>query len=488
MKKIILVVFAFFVFINTVFAGWDIIKPTAKSHFISPDDQLIHTINIIKSEDSDNAVVYFNYYSNEITQGTIERPTCVIRDGAGWLGRLVVFNNDGTQEFKNKDNDLILFRKIAEKGNSWRMTDLERGNYIKATVTGKTFEEILPGISDSVKTIELAVMNIQDNRVPSPLNGKKFRLSKNHGLIELYNMYFFPDSLIRITLAGIENIAGLKPITFKDVFDFDIGDEFHIYEGDTSTTNYGILKWRRITVVDKTFFENEQVVDYEVKHEIMEVRFYTQVYDTSYSDNFVHLRYDLRKYRDYLPEQSYLTFPRREDTMLTMNKFFYGEYGGRQVIRTWKLYERFIPPCFIPTNRIGIKYYSYIEGCGDFFEQDYGYQKVWRRLLYLNKNGTEWGKKLDFIVSVQENTDAAHTPEIINEILINDPILKISTDSDGFYKINIFDINGKKVRSGSYYFSNGINEIPLEHLQNGFYFVHFSRNGKLFYGKFLLIE
>ncbi len=488
MKKTFLIIIVLVAGFIPLCAELDIIKPELRMHFKAPFDSTIRSISIIKSEDTDSGTVYFNYYTNEITDGSIQNPTCVIENGAGWLGRFVFFSKNDTQKFLNRANNFIHFNKNAARGEYWRLTDLQSGNYIIATVTAVNFSEILPGLKDSVKTIELKVVNSQNKLTASPLNGKKFLLSENYGLIELFDMYYFPDSLISIKLAGIENIAGLKPVTFKDVFDFDIGDVFHIYEGDTSVTSYGVLKRRRITVVGKTYFESEQVVDYEVKHEIMEVHFYNNDYDTSYSDNFVHLRYDLKKYKDYLPEQSYLTYPRREDTMLTMNKFFYGEFGGRQVIRTWKLYERFIPPCYVPTQRIGVKYYYYIEGCGDFFDQDYGYQQVWRRLMYFNKNGSEWGEKLDFVVGVDEKNISAHYLKIINELLINDRILKIDAEKDGRYKIKIYDINGKKVLERTIYFNRGVNEIPLVHLQDGFYFIRISGNGSLLHGKFVLTE
>ena len=229
-------------------------------------------------------------------------------------------------------------------------------------------------------------------------------MSKNYGVVRTFNIFNFPDSLDYLLLSGINSSTrlGIKPITFKDVFNFDIGDEFHIFEGDTMFNQNGDMTWRRIKVLDKTYYETENMFDYEVDVKLMQIAWEGNNYDTVFTDNIANLRIELNNYPDYLPDESYL-LKNFSDTSLSSNKFYAGEYGNRQVIRPGKLYRQFMLPCFIGQNPQGELHYSYIEGCGEFYEQDYFYGQVWKRLIYYNKSGKEYGKNLDFVVEVAES-------------------------------------------------------------------------------------
>jgi len=385
--------------------------------------------------------------------GPVNRPNCVIEKGAGWLGRKVFFGSDKSQFFKNKDDETILFYPLAYVGATWKLMDLDFGNYVQAAVKEVGSSKLFSA-NDSIKKIELQVFNNKNEAINSKLNGMYFILSKNFGLTVMYNMFHFPDSLGRYNLRGFNNgkLEGIQPITYKDAFDFEIGDEFHIYEGDTSINNEGVLVYRRITVEAKVFFEDENTYDYEVKQNVMQVRFNNSEFDTAYNDNYAHIRIDLNKFTDYTPEKSYFVDLSDRDSTLTSNMIFVGQYDNRQVIKPWIKYDYFKYPCFVYSPNSDTRAYSYIEGCGEFFEEAVYYGSTWKRLMYMKKGEAEWGKPLDFIVGVDEdNQKNLEKNNFIEAKIYPNPISDFATVSfnlkerGGSLNIKIYDITGREL-------------------------------------------
>lgn len=487
LMKILLIIALIVLTQSIAFAtDWDIIKVFEKSNFISLQDSTIHSIDMIREYDTGDGIEYYNYYSPEITSGTVQNPKCVIFQGAGWLGRKILIKKEGKQFFQNYENKLIQFNITARLNDKWQLTKLKYGNYIEAEVIALSYKTVLPGISDSVKIIKLTEKNNQDSIVDSPINNLTFELSKNYGLTLLYNMYFFPNTINQYRLAGIENLSGITPIKFKDVFDFQINDEFHIYEGETSASDISILTWRRIRIIDKNYIPEKEIYDYEVENKVMQVQIISNKSDTIYNNNFVHLQYKLNDYTDYQPEQSYL-YTTFNDTLLTSNGFLTNQYGGRQVIQNLKIYQQDTPPCFIKYQRQGFKFYSYIEGCGDFFEQDLGYGHKWRRLVYYNKQGKKWGKPLDFIVSINNNPPETGI-HLINEILTADENLQLYIQTDGYYQIHISSLNGIQILNQTLRLYSGKNSIKLAELSTGTYFIFIQKGKQIFKEFFVVIK
>ena len=482
LQYIILTFICSFYILNA--ADWDVIVPENVSYFISPDSAF-HVIDIQNEIKAESGIEYYNFYSNEITMGPVNRPNCVIEKGAGWLGRYV-FIGQNYCFFKNKDNETIQFEINARQGDSWILMDLDFGNYVKATVV-EISEKTIFGTSDSVKKIELGVYNNKDESVNSKLNGRFFLLSKNHGMTSMFNMFHFPDSLGQYHLIGFNDGAtsGIEPIKYIDVFDFDIGDEFHIYEGDTTENNNGVLVFRRLIVLNKTYFENERTFDYEVEQKVMQVRFAGQVFDTVYNDNFVHIRINLDDYQDYIPEQSYLTDFNDRDSTLTSNMIFTGMYDGRQVIIPWIRYEFFKHPCYVYSPNSSLRQYHYIEGCGEFFEEAYWFGKMWKRLVYLKKGDKEWGKRLDFVVGVEENTDK-QSINIQQEVRNNELILQSEISS--IFHLSVYSNNGRFIFSEKINLSVGTNIIPLAKCTNGVYLVILKNDNDKYNGKILVTD
>jgi hypothetical protein len=155
---------------------------------------------------------------------------CYSPFNSSWIGKMIIIRPDGENIFINHKNDSIRINTLANIGDSWDMCD--QGNVV-ATVTGIK-DTVILGLNDSVKTITLNSTILQ-------INGKKITLSKHYGLIRLPDFYDIPDNLyatdyaseyvyINYNLVGMSNPeSGIQNLTLRDVYTYNIGDEFHRY-------------------------------------------------------------------------------------------------------------------------------------------------------------------------------------------------------------------------------------------------------------------
>ncbi|GHV25514.1 hypothetical protein FACS1894176_04160 [Bacteroidia bacterium] len=162
---------------------------------------------------------------------------CYTPYGASWLGEKIIISANWNN-FINK-NDTIRIKTDAVLGESW-IVDEGLISKMVAKVTSHKIESFL-GLEDSVKTISFQAYDL--NNVPidrNLMNNKTLKISKNYGIIQgfdflpqiqpvLHNIYQ------EYTLAGLSNPkAGIQNITWFDIWDFQPGDELHIYEREIS--------------------------------------------------------------------------------------------------------------------------------------------------------------------------------------------------------------------------------------------------------------
>lgn len=149
---------------------------------------------------------------------------------SSWIGRMVIIRPNGENIFINYKSDSIRIKTLANTGESWNMC--VQGNVV-ATVT-ETKDTLILGLADSVKTITLTSTITQ-------INGKKMTLSQHYGLVRLPDFHDLPDNpyiseytygyiYLDYTLVGMSNPeAGIQDLTMRDVYTYNIGDEFHWY-------------------------------------------------------------------------------------------------------------------------------------------------------------------------------------------------------------------------------------------------------------------
>lgn len=163
---------------------------------------------------------------------------CYSPVNASWIGAKVIVKENGDNLFFNKHGDTICIKTKAEPGDHWIAFSKGDTLYVQAYVEHKLEENFL-GLVDSVKTIAFSGHGIEANHNGAGLNQMTIKLSKNHGIIKTLNFYLFPDLWVyyperwleEYELVGLsEPQVGIKNLTWRDVHDYQVGDQYHILD------------------------------------------------------------------------------------------------------------------------------------------------------------------------------------------------------------------------------------------------------------------
>lgn len=151
--------------------------------------------------------------------------------GGSWLGKKVIKQADGTFLFDDLAGDTVVIKTQANIGDTWTFYRDTTNTSYKATITGVDTMTIL-GVVDSIKKITIeadinGVINSQD-----PVNNFEIILSKNHGFVQVFDLYTFP---YRLTTSGL--IFGVS--SYDYYLDLLLGDVVTL--GDGIASNYNLV-------------------------------------------------------------------------------------------------------------------------------------------------------------------------------------------------------------------------------------------------------
>jgi len=164
--------------------------------------------------------------------------------GPSLMGSKIVIQDNGHNIVFNKNEDSIKICTKAKLGESWTITLPNQEVSINATVIDHKAENFLE-LTDSVKTIQFQTVNEADS-AKLDIFGLTLKLSKNYGLIQGIDFREFPKhswrnnfSFKELQLLGLTNPSkGVQNFTWFDVYDFQVGDEFHGKNCDHCVNNH----------------------------------------------------------------------------------------------------------------------------------------------------------------------------------------------------------------------------------------------------------
>ena len=140
--------------------------------------------------------------------------------------------NNGWFRFINEQRDTLYLKSNAALNDSWRFCKLPSKGMILATCCAIQTDTVL-GVAEMVKVITFQGKDSLGQNIAHFCNGKNIRLGQHYGLVRTYDLYHFPDSTEIYNLAGRNDPAiGFQGMTWHDIYNFDVGDEFH-YTGYT---------------------------------------------------------------------------------------------------------------------------------------------------------------------------------------------------------------------------------------------------------------
>ena len=194
------------------------------------------------------------------------------------LGRKIYKTQAGWFYLFNRNGDTVKINTQATLNQSWRFCPLPANGYLEARVTSVISDSVL-GTTDAVKMITLQAKDAGNNNIAHVLNQKSIGLSKHWGLSRMLDVFSAPNDTTLYTLAGKSLPAvGIQNLTWPEIYDYQVGDEFH-YTGWASTAT-----WKTIMkVLTRTDYGSDSV-KYTFEHcqQQMSATYphYTTVYDT----------------------------------------------------------------------------------------------------------------------------------------------------------------------------------------------------------------
>lgn len=395
---------------------------------------------------------------------------CYTPYGDAWIGGKIIVKDNGTNLFFNKYRDTIRIETQAKLHDEWTAFHLQDSLTIKATISKHDTMEFL-GLVDSVKTIDFTAYDKYLN--PVEINSRsnwQMKISKNHGLIQTFDKYYFAlpykgYSLINeqnrlYTLVGLSAPeVGFQNITWFDVNNFQPNDEIHIIEKDVDSEGPEISR-----IINKIRYkylsrsETDSSINYSIERtksiskQFNDSSFYSYSHDTIISTVYKDTIFDMLPGQpiidDYTLYQNIMT---REMKSNTDNV---SAFGGED--SCW--YEIIYDGCWTEHFYSGLG--------GPYYYCDYlftmGYSE--RKLVYYKKGNVEWGTPL-VITAVDEKhaeNNAKLYPNPASDFVT---IEKNTSTKDLFFELT--DLNGRKILSRI--LDSNIKQIELKNLEPGIY-------------------
>ena len=262
--KILLFLICIIVYSNIIAQNYRAIKSDAEYYFLcnTCNYKDINGIRIDSVQPIANDTILLNF---KTMRNPIFSDTCGNLYGASWLGNKIILKSNGYNYFFNKYSDTIKINTLAHINDNWNFYKFPNKNYIEATIVNIDTTLFL-NIIDSVKIIELQVKDSLGNNVSNNINNSTFTLSKNYGFVKMPDFYEFPyDSIPDVTSTSIEGLQNYSPeyyligktnpnigivnITAENIFDYNVGDEFHTEKINTifgPGTKYIILTINKV--------------------------------------------------------------------------------------------------------------------------------------------------------------------------------------------------------------------------------------------------
>jgi hypothetical protein len=405
-----------------------------------------------------NDSVFLSYRSIIDTGGT-----CMDTTNGSILGLKIYKKNNGWFYFFNRYNDSIRINSQAALNDSWKFINLPNGGYLQAEVTGIITDSVL-GTTDQVKIISFQAKDGNNNNIGHVLNQRSIKLSQHYGLTQMLHVYFIPDDTTAYVLAGKSHPAiGIQEITWKDIYNYDIGDVFH-YAGYASGPGGSGVWERRQLVLNKIVYGINDSVLYLIERCVSEgggppPYSYTWIDTTNVMCNFDQLM------DNALPE---------EFNNINCTNEYYRKIGFNHQRQTKgiNLYiwcnQGPLHNCWLnPYPPLSIK--EYTEGLGCTYNL-YEYSREY--LVYYQKGSETWGTPVTTDCGIQLGTGQKQKAgEITLQIIPNPVEYQAEIILDGFdyhdnLKYVLYDYSGHMVKEGNvesnifsfdrWGFSNGI--------------------------------
>ena len=469
----------FFCMIVTCTYGqdWQTIKSNQTHYFANNDTSYVLATRTDSTDFISGDSVFYSFRT--LRAGDPSISGCEYQIKPCWFGEKVIVEPDGSNIYFNGESDSIFIETFANLNDTFLVYTYPTGEYIKAWVSDVSEMEVL-GITDSVKTLSLFT-----NSSSFDLGVEKFLLSKNFGFAGLFPFYSFPEEYVipdevhwspidgELQLVGSENMGvGVTRMTRAEIYDYNIGDEYKLYTGQSELEDYYLSRLHELKVIDEidcgpdcvqfVFEERYEVSGYDYAYS-MPINEYQDWFE--WSEEYTSLdSFQLK----LLPEElDTAIFPNTRWTYISKGEcnrqedgaYYAGGYNYSSEDSTCVAWYGFDS---------STKNEYYLRGTGNLFAREtiytgYSHENHWGSYLYINDSEGSCGD--NFVLSAGEASSEKpfrlYPNPVQNELNI-----------DSFIKIQdvvIYDASGRKILS----FHNQT-KLDLNSLEAGIYLIQIS--------------
>ena len=358
------------------------------------------------------------------------------------LGWKIYKKHDGWFFFFNRNHDTVSINSTATLNQTWKFCDLPSNQYIQAKVTSIQSDSIL-GTTDLVKIITFQAKDNLNNNIFNILNNRTIKLSKHYGLAKMLNVYYIPADTTMYILEGKSSPqVGLQDMTWRNVFDFNVGDVFH-YSGyyNFKSIYFKIIK----TILAKTITPNHDSIIYTVDYcnnlgSVHDTA--TEIYDSS----------------DYLNPYSSIGLPQEFQRINDDQAYSFdanlSAYNQRFAKSLYLEFSHFYDTCWHNGFfEIGT-HFTFTKGLGKtyYFHVDFtGFEQYRSELVYYEKGNEIWGTPVasdcNELMSISpEKSNSAAVIQIIPNPIENSASVFVRGPGN-YYHLSfvLYDYSGKLI-------------------------------------------
>jgi len=454
--------------------GYQSVYSHRKAYF-STDDQKIVTLKVDSCSFFNDTIMYPSRSVQLIENN------CYVPDGGSCIGKRIEFNNQWNYFF-NEENDTIRIKTDAALNETWTL--FHRPDFTVLATVSRWDTAKVAEIIDSVKTITLHCFDRTMKPLESKFENETIAVSKKFGLTKALNFNLFPDlNMIsetsvtqKIELIGLTNPStGAYNLKWFEVFDFNVGDEFHYVESSNYLMTGGSANEKKIIVrITKRENFNDSI---RYTEDIQSVNNYKQNVQSDLKTTYEHYQYSevIKKNPEFETEPGIPVFDMDSAGFRVYNQF--NASGNADLYRKnnncWEKVVLIDDACnkMSFSNGRGLTFSS--GGCWEW-KNFYQVQQV-----YYKKGTTVWGSPI-----------VINTTEPITQSFFN--VYPNPANDDLFIQLNgirdcyieVFDSQGKLIIYKELQSFN--NQLKLRQQNKGIYFFRILKNNQpLHSGKFI---
>lgn len=437
---------------------WQCVYP-GKTAYFEDAGKMVYTVRIDSVRDDGKTLYPFSDFRQVDDE-------CYSATSGSWIARRIVLDEDGNTVFVTGEDLPFLVRNKARLGDTWDAFSNGRIK-VRGQVTANEPQTVL-GMTDSVKTITFSVFDLNGKPVSHMLDAQSIRISKTLGLVRTFNFYRlendrYPDGDIAFgwfdLIGTSEPQLGFKPINQKELyFDFQAGDEFHIYCLDNPMGTARRVESKTInTYLSRTDYDDRVVYSYESKVSRTEQLEDKTVHTTVTTDV---IRQEITKglLFNTAPNEPYDDGNVLKKVMIRngdLPKMYVWNSRATRDIGTSCYRQGWADVCAIPDYYApGLGHVH--DGCCEVFDNEQCH-----RLVYYKKGGTEVGTPLE----LPSGVGTVHGRGV--RVAVADGFITVTLEQAHAARLSLYDMGGRLRHEQAA--NSSVVHIPATTLPDGMY-------------------